>query len=167
MVRGISLLETSFNLNYTYRLNARFFLMHKLNLDSNVALPKMKKLELYSYINGVESFWNNRALGSFLLLFFVTGNLPFISRFKIFQTFKQTTYNVTIAVSLNENQVWDFLLGLSYHVLESISLLDRNFRVYYRVPGLYSFVLSDWVSLKEITVHPAFFRWRENIFGKF
>jgi len=166
MVRK-TLLDTRFDLNYTYQLNLRFLLLHKLNLFSNSALPRLKKLALYSYIDNVETFWNNRALGSFLLLFFVTGNLPFISRFKIFQTFKHTTYSVTIAVSLNGEQAINFLLGFAFHLMQAASLLDRNFRFYTRVPGLYSFVLIDWVALKEITIHPAFFRWRENIFGKF
>jgi len=55
-------------------------MMHKLNLDSNRVLPRIKKLALYSYIDNVENFWNNRALGLsccyFLLLVF-TCNFAF------------------------------------------------------------------------------------------
>jgi len=142
-------------------------MMHKLNLASNRVLPKMKKLELYSYSTNVETCWNNKALGSFLLLYFVTGNLPIILRFRIFQTFKKTTYNITISVSVNKIDVGGFLIGFAFNVLESASILDQNFRFYSRVPGLYSFVLSDWVALKELTVHPVFFKWREDIFGRF
>jgi len=162
-----SLLDVGFNFNYTYSLNLRFLMMHKLGLKSNRVMPKIKKLELYSYIDNIETFWNNKALGSFLLLFFVTGSLPVILRFRAFQTFKKTTYNITVSVSLNRVDIGDFLIGFSFNVLESASILDQNFRFYSRMPGLYSFVLSDWVALKELTVHPVFFKWREDIFGKF
>jgi len=102
-----------------------------------------------------------------LLLFFVTGFCPVVVRFKAFETFKKTTYNATVVINLKKALASHFLLGLSFHLLESASLLDRNFRVYARVPGMYSFVLSDWVALKETTVHVAFFKWREDIFGRF
>jgi len=161
-----SLLNTSFSFNSTYFMSMRFFLLHKLGLLNVFAIPDMPKLELFVYIDNAENFRNNRILGSFLLLYFVTGFIPVISRFRVFQSFKKVVYSVTVSVTLRKQYAGDFLLGFSYYLMRSISPLDFNFRFFQNYPRLYAFVLEDWFGLKSISVHPAFFRWRENVFGK-
>lgn len=130
----------------------------KLQLKNYFSIAKLKYVGLAINLDNLDNFDSSRLLASFLILYILTGNKPYIIKFFVFQTFYKKTYNLILRINLTSIKAYHFLLFFNLDVLVELPKKSLVYKYSFKSNQVvFSFFLYNLNFIKIVETHFAFF----------
>lgn len=144
----------------------RLLAIDKIGLKNTYSIPSFDRIVLTITLQELDDFDDIKLISSAFALFLISGRRPYITRFGVFQTFRTTSCDVILTVTLtDEFTICEVFQFISCQVLVYVSKHDLQINEFVSETGLTGifFSLANLNFLKVIETHYIFFRWYERL----
>lgn len=144
--------------NLTFVKTLRVSFLDKLNLRNTYAIPGVTASVTIDLKN-LEDFDSSRLIAAMFATRLLTGCKPYVSRFGLFQTFKEKAYDAVVRVDVRSDKVFELLEVLAYEILPFVARADCVTSALIEEYGtVVLFAISDLSFIRVVETHSIFFK---------
>lgn len=156
-------ISNKYNNRATFLKTLRLSFLDKLNLQNTYKVMGVSATVMFDLKN-LEDFDSTRLVASMFAARLLTGCKPYVSRFGLFQTFREKDYDVVVQVEVRGWALFEFLGVLAYEILPFVAKADCKSSILGGGEGIVVlFAISDLSSIRVIETHFIFFKWHDTI----
>lgn len=145
--------------NLTFVKTLRVSFLDKLNLRNTHAIPGVTAASVTIDLKNLEDFDSSRLIAAMFATRLLTGCKPYVSRFGLFQTFKEKAYDAVVRVDVRSDKVFELLEVLAYEILPFVARADCVTSALIEEYGtVVLFAISDLSFIRVVETHSIFFK---------
>lgn len=154
MVVGV----TKYNNRVAFFKTLRLSFLDKLNL-CNTFIVNSPTAEVIIDLKNLEDFDSTRLIAAMFAMRLLTGCKPYVSRFGLFQTFKEKDYDIVVCVTVRSVRIFMLLEILAHEILPFVAKVDCTTRALNIGEGtVVLFTISDLSFIRVVETHSIFFK---------
>ena len=152
-----------YNNRLAFLKTLRLSFVDKLNLQNTYKLFTAAAVVTIDLKN-LEDFDSTRLIAAMFATRLLTGCKPYVSRFGLFQTFKEKDYDALVQVEVRSFALFELLEVLAHEILPFVAKADCKVSVLTGEEGIVVlFAISDLSFIRVIETHSIFFKWHDTI----
>jgi hypothetical protein len=113
-----------FNFSLTYSGILREVVSSKVLVSNTFGCPKFVSGCLFLELSNLDNFDSSRLVAASFILTILSHRRPYIIRFRLFETFHEKDYDITVQVNLIKTTLFNFIKILASDILPFLSKVD-------------------------------------------
>lgn len=155
----MALIVSKYDISPMLAKTFRMTFIDKLNIKNTFSCGKGVSASVYVEMHNLEDFDSVRVVAAHFIIYLLTGCRPYVSRFGLFQTFKEKEYDATVRVEVRRQATFYLLEVLAYEILPFIAKADCTTQLISRVDGIVVlFTIADLSFIRVVETHSIFFK---------
>lgn len=139
-------------------------MVDKLALLNSRACPELVRITLFIDLKSLEDFDSSRLLVAMFILRILSGQRPYISKFGLFQTFRERDYDALVRVDLSYRAAHRFVETMGIRILPFLPTADFTNKYCENSHGvMVNFSISDLSFMRIVETHSIFFKWHDKV----
>lgn len=152
-----------YNNKLTFFRTLRLSFVDKLNLRNTYAITGVTAA-VHIDLKNLEDFDSTRLIAAVFAIRLLTGSKPYVSRFGLFQTFKEKDYDASVRVDVRGSGVFALLEVLAYEILPFVAKADCLADALENKKGIVVLLaISDLSFIRVVETHSIFFKWHDTV----
>ena len=152
------MIKQKFNFSSSYKKIIRLLLLDKFNYTNSYSIPKLESVSLSIDLKSLDNFDSNRLIASMFILRILSNRKPYVTRFSLFQTFREKDYDASLIVNIRRLQLYKFIDLYSSKVSPFLPKLEIKCNKKLKKGIAAEFTLLDLSFIRVVEVHSVFFK---------